>query len=179
MRVTAYFAPAFSYGGPPRSILGLCRGLQRAEVNVEVFTSLLVECWVRGYVGHHPGRKRLVPASGGRNLASATLLHGTSVLEGGLSVVEAMAAGVPVVVTHTCPWDEVETAECGFYVRQSAEVIADALLRLVRDSESAREMGERERALAGAKYSWEPIACVMAEQYWRAAVSTARAQGGP
>jgi len=39
LHVTPYFAPAYVYGGPPRSILGLCRGLQTAGVEVEVLTT--------------------------------------------------------------------------------------------------------------------------------------------
>jgi glycosyltransferase involved in cell wall biosynthesis len=39
LHVTPYFAPAFRYGGPPRSILGLCRALGDAGVDVEVFTT--------------------------------------------------------------------------------------------------------------------------------------------
>src|SRR3954454_21478775 len=39
VHVSAYFPPAFSYGGPPASVLGLCRGLQRAGVDVEVVTT--------------------------------------------------------------------------------------------------------------------------------------------
>src|SRR3990172_42392 len=39
LHVTPYFAPAFRYGGPPRSILGLCRGLARAGAAVEVLTT--------------------------------------------------------------------------------------------------------------------------------------------
>jgi glycosyltransferase involved in cell wall biosynthesis len=39
LHVTPYFAPAFRYGGPPRSILGLCRGLRETGVDVEVFTT--------------------------------------------------------------------------------------------------------------------------------------------
>jgi glycosyltransferase involved in cell wall biosynthesis len=39
LHVTPYFAPAFRYGGPPRSILGLCRSLADAGVDVEVFTT--------------------------------------------------------------------------------------------------------------------------------------------
>jgi glycosyltransferase involved in cell wall biosynthesis len=39
VHVTPYFAPAFRYGGPPRSILGLCRALGQAGVDVEVFTT--------------------------------------------------------------------------------------------------------------------------------------------
>jgi glycosyltransferase involved in cell wall biosynthesis len=37
--VSPYFAPALQYGGPPASILGLCKGLQRAGVGVEVVTT--------------------------------------------------------------------------------------------------------------------------------------------
>ena len=39
LHVSAYFAPAFRYGGPPRSVLGLCQALVRAGVDVEVFTT--------------------------------------------------------------------------------------------------------------------------------------------
>jgi glycosyltransferase involved in cell wall biosynthesis len=39
LHVTPYFAPAFRYGGPPRSILGLCRALGDAGVDIEVFTT--------------------------------------------------------------------------------------------------------------------------------------------
>jgi len=39
LHVTPYFAPAFRYGGPPRSILGLCRALVDIGVDVEVFTT--------------------------------------------------------------------------------------------------------------------------------------------
>src|SRR5205807_10583551 len=39
LHVTPYFAPAFVYGGPPRSILGLCRALQHAHVHVGVITT--------------------------------------------------------------------------------------------------------------------------------------------
>ena len=39
LHVTPYFSPAYRYGGPPRSILGLCRALGAAGVDVEVFTT--------------------------------------------------------------------------------------------------------------------------------------------
>ena len=39
LHVSPYFAPAHQYGGPPASILGLCKGLQRAGVDVEVVTT--------------------------------------------------------------------------------------------------------------------------------------------
>ena len=39
LHVAAYYAPAYIYGGPPRSIHGLCRALIRHGVDVEVFTT--------------------------------------------------------------------------------------------------------------------------------------------
>jgi glycosyltransferase involved in cell wall biosynthesis len=39
LHVSAYFAPALQYGGPPASILGLCQSLQRAGVDVEALTT--------------------------------------------------------------------------------------------------------------------------------------------
>src|SRR5258705_503270 len=39
LHVSPYFPPAMQYGGPPASVLGLCQGLQRAGVDVEVVTT--------------------------------------------------------------------------------------------------------------------------------------------
>lgn len=39
LHVTPYFAPAFVYGGPPRSILGLCSALVKLGVHVDVATT--------------------------------------------------------------------------------------------------------------------------------------------
>ena len=39
IHVSAYYAPAFVYGGPPRSIHGLCRALRRGGVDLQVFTT--------------------------------------------------------------------------------------------------------------------------------------------
>jgi glycosyltransferase involved in cell wall biosynthesis len=39
LHVSAYFAPAFVYGGPPRSILGLCKALAQTGIDVDVMTT--------------------------------------------------------------------------------------------------------------------------------------------
>jgi glycosyltransferase involved in cell wall biosynthesis len=39
LHVSPYFAPARQYGGPPASVLGLCKGLQGAGIDVEVVTT--------------------------------------------------------------------------------------------------------------------------------------------
>lgn len=83
----------------------------------------------------------------------------------GMSVVEAMAAGVPVVVTRTCPWSAVEAARAGFWVEQTPEAIAAGLLSVLADRHASRAMGERGAALVGIQYSWDVIARKMKEHY--------------
>jgi glycosyltransferase involved in cell wall biosynthesis len=85
----------------------------------------------------------------------------------GLSAAEAMAAGVPVVVTRTCPWAEVERAGAGYWVEQRPDAIARALEAILRDPIGAREMGARGRALIEQKYQWPVVAAELARHYTR------------
>jgi glycosyltransferase involved in cell wall biosynthesis len=83
----------------------------------------------------------------------------------GLAVVEAMAAARPVVVTRTCPWPEIVSRGCGFWVEQSAAGIAGGLRALADDPARATQMG-----LAGARFArecfgWDVIGQSVAELY--------------
>lgn len=87
-------------------------------------------------------------------LAGAAALAACSDSESfGMSIAESLAAGVPVVATHTCPWPELETARCGHWVPQSAGAVADGLDALLRDPEEGRALGERGRALIASRCS--------------------------
>jgi glycosyltransferase involved in cell wall biosynthesis len=83
----------------------------------------------------------------------------------GMSVLEAMAASVPVVVTRTCPWADVHRHGSGFWVEQRADAVADALDRLLSEPLRARAMGRRGRALAESRYRWDVIAAAFARHY--------------
>jgi glycosyltransferase involved in cell wall biosynthesis len=83
----------------------------------------------------------------------------------GMSVVEAMAAGVPVVVTRTCPWREIETTRCGFWIAQDSSEIANAVKYILNHPAEAEAMGERGKLQARAKYDWDSIARKMADHY--------------
>jgi glycosyltransferase involved in cell wall biosynthesis len=85
----------------------------------------------------------------------------------GMSVLEALAAGTPVVVTTTCGWSEVERHGAGFRVEQRPETIAGALATLVVDPAGARAMGARGRALAESRYTWPRVAEAFAAAYDR------------
>ena len=83
----------------------------------------------------------------------------------GLSVLEALSVGVPVVVTRTCPWEEIEARECGFWVEQDAESVAEGIERILTDEARARRMSERARALVAERYRWPAIGREMARRY--------------
>jgi glycosyltransferase involved in cell wall biosynthesis len=83
----------------------------------------------------------------------------------GLAVVEALAAGTAVVVTRTCPWGEVESRCCGFWVEQTPAAIAHALSVLVEDPAGRTAMGERGAAFARERFSWHAIGRQMSDHY--------------
>ena len=83
----------------------------------------------------------------------------------GLAVVEALAAGVPVIATRTCPWSEIETRGCGLWVEQTAPAIAAAIRTLADDPIRRARMGERGAQLARQQYGWDAIAFSMMQLY--------------
>jgi len=85
----------------------------------------------------------------------------------GMSVAEALAAAVPVVVTQTCPWRKVAEANCGFWVPQTADAVADAVGWLIAHPQEARAMGRRGRELVRAEHDWNTIADAMTREYRR------------
>jgi glycosyltransferase involved in cell wall biosynthesis len=83
----------------------------------------------------------------------------------GLAVVESLASGVPAVVTHTCPWRDIETHDCGFWVEQTPPAIAAALRALADDPQQRARMGGRAKAFARERYAWDVIAPQMVKLY--------------
>ncbi len=119
LHVTPYFAPAYRYGGPPRSILGLCRSLGNAGVDVEVFTTTAngeepLAPAPEGVV-HEGVRVRYFPLSWPRRYWRASGLrtalkkaardadlvhvHGLWNMTGWAGVAAAQAAGKPYIIS--------------------------------------------------------------------------------
>lgn len=77
----------------------------------------------------------------------------------GNAVLEAMAAGVPVVVSPGVGLaGAVHEAGCGIVVDPEPRPLADALKRLWTDERLRCEMGEKGRRLAEREYAWPRIA---------------------
>jgi len=78
----------------------------------------------------------------------------------GIAVVEAMAAGLPVLITNKVNiWRTVQEARAGLVTRADGASVADGMLRLARLSSTERSsMGERGRELCRTSFSWEAAA---------------------
>jgi glycosyltransferase involved in cell wall biosynthesis len=83
----------------------------------------------------------------------------------GMAVVEAMAAGRPVVVTRTAGWPGIDARGAGFRVDQTAPAIAGALLRLIDDRRMAAAMGQRGRDWVQQDFTWPAVAGSFVDAY--------------
>jgi glycosyltransferase involved in cell wall biosynthesis len=84
----------------------------------------------------------------------------------GIVVTEALGYQVPVLTTTGCPWQELETERCGWWVDPTPEGIEQGLTAALAASDQERwEMGIRGRELVKQKYLWPAIAENMSELY--------------
>lgn len=84
----------------------------------------------------------------------------------GLAVVEALAAGAPVVISDQVNiWPEIAAARAGVVVRCDAGELAAALDRVLDHPEETRAMAERGRALVRARFAWPAVAAEMLAVY--------------
>jgi glycosyltransferase involved in cell wall biosynthesis len=88
----------------------------------------------------------------------------------GLVVAEALAHGVPVIASKGTPWSRVEEKECGLWVENDPETLANAI-RTVNNM-PLRDMGLRGRDWMKREFTWDTIAKRMLDLYRAIAPST-------
>lgn len=99
-------------------------------------------------------------------LAAADIFVLPSYSEGfPIAPIEALAAGLPVILTDACNIPGIEEEECGIIVRPETNSISEAMLQLANNRELGKQMGTRGRQLALAKYTWDRIATRMTQVY--------------
>lgn len=84
----------------------------------------------------------------------------------GISVLEAMAVGLPVVVTQgvgIAP--DVRKAGCGMVVEYSVEAVSNALLELLGNDLKRNDAGQKARRLTEEKFLWENMSSQMIASY--------------
>lgn len=84
----------------------------------------------------------------------------------GISAVEAMSFGIPVIVTNTVGIaPDVKEVKAGIVIEKNEEQLAKAILGLLRDEALRRELGKRGKKLVVEKYSWTEISKKWVKEY--------------
>lgn len=140
--------------GPDEGMLARLRTLaaEQGLANRVIFTGML------------SGNERLAA------LAAADLFALPAVGEGfSMAVLEAMACGLPLLLTPGCHFPEAADEGAGLVVARDVEALAGGLRRLLGDGDARQRMGQRARDLVRVRYTWAQVAAQMADVY-RAAI---------
>lgn len=78
---------------------------------------------------------------------------------------EAMACGLPVVITRQCHFPEVAESKAGIVIEPNPDQLADALNMLLDDPKLCKEMGENGRRMVMEKFTWDKMADQMIQLY--------------
>lgn len=82
-----------------------------------------------------------------------------------MAMLEALAHGVPVMLSPECHFPDAERAGAGITVERDVETMAEALRSLIAEPARLRAMGEAGRALMRRDYSWDVVADRLLDVY--------------
>ncbi len=103
-------------------------------------------------------------------LRNASLLALVSHQENfGLCVVEAMANGVPVIVSPQVNLSEdIEHSKAGWIATLNAERLAEVLAEAMQDGEERKKRGRAGAALVESRFTWPAVAAELSKMYLKA-----------
>ena len=76
----------------------------------------------------------------------------------GISIVEAMAHGIPVILSENVNiWREIAAEKAGIVIPAEANAVADAMRLLLNDEHLRKEMSVQGRALVSREFAWSMV----------------------
>lgn len=112
------------------------------------------------FTGFISGEERL------QALSTANLFVLPAIGEGlSMAVLEALAAGLPVILSPGCNLPEVEVQGTGLIVSPEEQPLNEAITQLVNDPMRRDVMGQKAQTWARETFAWERIAAQMTEIY--------------
>lgn len=112
------------------------------------------------FTGFLAGNDRL------KALASADVFVLPAIGEGlSMAVLEAMASGIPVLLSEGCNLPEAITAGAGQMIPIDATNIANTLQTVLSDTEQLNQMGQNAQQLIAEQFTWDKIASQMTTLY--------------
>lgn len=112
------------------------------------------------FAGYLQGDERLAAFAAADLFALPAVGEGLSV-----AALEAMAAGLPVLLSPGCNLPEAETAGAGRIVPPTMAALSEALRELLPDAAKRAAMGQAARALVESRFSWEVVAAQLEAAY--------------
>jgi glycosyltransferase involved in cell wall biosynthesis len=86
----------------------------------------------------------------------------------GLAIIEAMAAGLPVIISDQVNiWQEIRAHQAGRVIPCDAAALAGQILDLLDHPEAAAGMAQRGKALVQEHYQWSRVGVSLSEAYAR------------
>lgn len=82
-----------------------------------------------------------------------------------MAVLEALAAGLPVILSPGCNFPEAAACGAGLEVAPQVEPLAAALRSLLTDAPRRAAMGQHARHLIGERYTWDAVAAQLVAVY--------------
>lgn len=84
----------------------------------------------------------------------------------GVTIAEALVAGVPVVANHGAPWEGVVENRCGWWIPHGPAPLATTLTEAIgKSDDELREMGERGRIWMHSAFGWPHVVSRMRQFY--------------
>lgn len=183
-RLAAEFRERYALGNAPMALfMGRLHARKGVDVLIEAFKAAGVEDARLLIVGPDDGMLPTLKALAGDDgrivftghldgdarlgaLAASDIFALPATGEGQpMAALEAMAAGLPVVISPGCNLDAVGKAGAGFVVEPTRTAFAGKLRELIQDGAIRGMMGRRASRLAGEKYSWRTTANAWVKTY--------------